>query len=146
MLPSLNHSGLKVQRLKIYGLKVRCSDMKLSASSLERSLWCSKYSCIKRLLYFLHSKHHDQFPTYVSPIPFTQLWDLFLKQPWWSTFYEITNWFWWRIFNMHMYMSFAYNSFENSYVFTVTYLYQQLSTSFLGFTSKYMIPIFCNLY
>jgi len=34
----LNHSGLKVQRLKTHGLKVRYSNMKFSASSLGRSL------------------------------------------------------------------------------------------------------------
>ena len=86
-------------------------------------------------------------PKMPTPITSTQLWIFCLKASRCSTFQafdNITNILRRTVFDVNMYMIFAYNTFKNSYIFRIANLFNKISATFLNVAFKSMVTIFCN--
>jgi len=88
-------------------------------------------------------------PKVPSPIFLAQGWVFLLQQPRGSAFhslYQVRQRLRWSILNMHVHVVFAYHSLENSHVFGVAYLDQQLSTSQLDVPLQHRVAVLCHPY
>ncbi len=86
-------------------------------------------------------------PEMHSQISFTKLRVFFLKATRCSpfqAFYKFANTLRRTIFNVDMYMIFTNYTFQNSHIFSVTYLLYQAPAPYLDVSLKYLKTIFCN--
>ena len=86
-------------------------------------------------------------PKMIAPISLLQVWKFRLQQArraTFQTFDQIRESQFRRIFNVHMNMVFAYYSRQNSNIFGIANLYQQISATNFYLAFQNVIAIFCH--